>query len=176
VYVDNDPIVLVHARALLTSHPEGKTEYVAADLRDVESILKSTQLRETIDLNRPVGLLLIAILHFVGDDDDPWGIVERLLDALPSGSYLALSHLTGDFRPEAWEQVVEVYRRQGVTMQVRPKPAIERFFTGLELVEPGLQILPAWRPDPDQAAERPAPDANPSDDQVSVYGAVARKP
>jgi hypothetical protein len=176
VYVDNDPIVLVHARALLTSHPDGRTDYVAADLRDVESILSSPELRETLDLDRPVGLLLIAILHFIDDSDDPWGIVRRLLAALPSGSYLALSHLTGDFRPEAWEQVAAVYRRQGVTMRVRSKAQIERFFTGLELVEPGLQVLPAWRPDPRQAAERPAPDADPSDGQVSVYGAVARKP
>jgi hypothetical protein len=176
VYVDNDPIVLVHARALLTSHPDGRTDYIAADLRDVDSILTSPQLRETLDLDRPVGLLLIAILHFIGDEDDPWGIVERLLAALPSGSFLALSHLTGDFRPEAWEQVVEIYRRQGVTMQVRSKAQIERFFTGLDLVEPGLQVLPAWRPDQRQAADRPASDADPTDGQVSVYGAVARKP
>jgi hypothetical protein len=175
VYVDNDPIVLVHARALLTGHPEGRTDYVSADLRDVESILKSPQVREMLDDDRPVALLLIAILHFIGDSDEPWSIVERLLDALPSGSYLALSHLTGDFRPEAWEQVAEVYRRQGVTMQVRPRAQIERFFTGLELIEPGLQVLPAWRPDPRQAADRPDADAQPSDAQVSVYGAVARK-
>ncbi|WP_328475261.1 SAM-dependent methyltransferase [Actinoplanes sp. NBC_00393] len=170
VYVDNDPIVLTHARALLTSHPDGRTDYIDADLRDVDSILGSSVLRDTLDLNRPVGLLLIAILHFVGDDHDPWAIVERLLAALPSGSYLALSHLTGDFRPEAWEQIAEVYRRQGVTMQVRPKAEIGRFFTGLDLVEPGLQVVPAWRPDLGEPTD-PAP----SDAQVSVYGAVARK-
>ncbi|GAA0556501.1 SAM-dependent methyltransferase [Paractinoplanes ferrugineus] len=172
VYVDNDPIVLAHARALLTSHPDGRTDYIDADLRDVETILRSAALADTLDLNRPVGLLLIAILHFVGDEHDPWSLVDRLLAALPPGSYLALSHLTGDFRPEAWEQVAEVYRKQGVTMKVRSKEQIERFFTGLELVEPGLQILPAWRPDLGEATGRPAP----SDAQVSVYGAVARKP
>ncbi|MEU4243507.1 SAM-dependent methyltransferase [Actinoplanes sp. NPDC026619] len=172
VYVDNDPIVLAHARALLTSHPEGRTDYIDADLRDVDTILRSAALRNTLDLNRPVGLLLIAILHFVGDEHDPWSLVERLLAVLPAGSYLALSHLTGDFRPEAWEQVAEVYRRQGVTMKVRSKERIERFFTGLELVDPGLQILPAWRPDLGEAADR----SSPSDAQVSVYGAVARKP
>lgn len=172
VYVDNDPIVLAHARALLTSHPDGKTDYIDADLRDVESILGSKTLSDTLDLDRPVGLLLIAILHFVGDEHHPWEIVDRLLAALPAGSYLALSHLTGDFRPEAWEHVAEVYRRQGVTMKVRSQQQIERFFTGLDLVDPGLRILPAWRPDLGEAADQPPP----SDAQVSVYGGVARKP
>lgn len=172
VYVDNDPIVLVHARALLTSHPDGRTDYIDADLRDIDTILRSPVLSDALDLNRPVGLLLIAILHFIGDEHDPWSIVERLLAALPAGSYLALSHLTGDFRPEAWEQVTEVYRRQGVTMKVRSHQQIERFLTGLEVVDPGLQVLPAWRPD----LGEPAGPSAPSDAQVSVYGAVARKP
>jgi SAM-dependent methyltransferase len=172
VYVDNDPIVLAHARALLTGHPAGRTEYIDADLRDVDTILGSAALKDALDLGRPVGLLLFAILHFVGDEHDPWNIVERLLGALPPGSYLALSHLTGDFRPEAWAQVAEVYRRQGVTMKVRSRPEIERFFTGLELVDPGLCILPAWRPELGEATGEPLP----SDAQVSVYGAVARKP
>jgi hypothetical protein len=172
VYVDNDPIVLAHARALLTSHPDGRTDYIDADLRDVDSILGSAVLEDAFDLDRPVGLLLVAILHFIGDENDPWEIVRRLLAALPSGSYLALSHLTGDFRPEAWAQVAEVYRRQGVTMQVRSEQEIARFFTGLELVEPGLRVLPAWRPDLAETTEEPPP----TDAQVSVYGAVARKP
>jgi S-adenosyl methyltransferase len=172
VYVDNDPIVLAHARALLTSHPDGRTEYIDADLRDVDGILGSAGMKDAIDRNRPVGLLLFAILHFVGDEDDPWTIVARLLSALPSGSYLALSHLTGDFRPEAWAQVAEVYRRQGVTMKVRSRVEIERFFSGLEPVDPGLCVLPAWRPDPEERTGEPVP----SDAQVSVYGAVARQP
>jgi S-adenosyl methyltransferase len=169
VYVDNDPMVLAHARALLTSGGQGRTEYLDADLRDVDALLASKELRAVIDLDQPVGLLLIAIMHFVGDDDDPYAIVGRLLDALPSGSYLALSHLTGDFDPGAWEGVAAVYRRSGVTMQVRSKPQIERFFTGLEMIEPGVQVLPAWRPDAD-AGETP------TDIQVSVYGGLARKP
>jgi hypothetical protein len=170
VYVDNDPIVLVHARALLTSHPDGKTDYIGADLRDVDEILDAVVRGEALDLGRPVGLLLIAILHFIGDEDDPGAIVGRLLDALPPGSYLALSHLTGDFRPEAWEQVAEVYRRQGVTMKVRSKPEIEGFLSGLDLVEPGVRVLPAWRPDLGDPTDPP-----PTDGQVSVYGGVARK-
>jgi hypothetical protein len=169
VYVDNDPMVLAHARALLTGSPEGRTEYIAADLRDVDDLLTSPQLRATIDLDQPVGLLLIAIMHFVGDDDDPYGIAQRLLAALPSGSYLALSHLTGDFDAAAWEGVAAVYRRSGVTMQVRSRPDIERFFDGLDLIEPGVQVLPAWRPD--AGAGDPPPDT-----QVSVYGGLARKP
>jgi hypothetical protein len=122
-------------------------------------------------LGQPVGVLLVAIMHFIGDDDDPYGIVRRLLDVVPSGSYLAVSHLTGDFDPKAWAGVAAVYRKSGVIMQVRAKSEIERFFTGLDLVSPGLVSLPHWRPDP--AAE----DAEqPTDAQVSVYGGVARKP
>jgi S-adenosyl methyltransferase len=169
VYVDNDPMVLTHARALLTSSPEGRTEYLDANLYDVESILKSPQLREVIDFDRPVGLLLIAIMHLVGDADDPYGIVQRLLSALPSGSHLALTHLTGDFDPVAWEGVAAIYRRTGVTLQVRPKADVQRFFDGLEMIEPGLQVLPAWRPDGTPVDEPP------TDAQVSVYGGVAIK-
>jgi hypothetical protein len=169
VYVDNDPIVLAHARALLTSGPQGRTEYIDADLRDVDAILNSARLRETLDFSQPVGLLLIAIMHFVGDADDPYTLVESLLAALPSGSYLALSHLTGDFDAQAWEGVAAVYRRSGVTMQVRSRPQIERFFAGLDMIEPGLQVLPRWRSDP---ADEPS---TASDTQVSVYGGVARK-
>lgn len=170
VYVDNDPIVLAHARALLTSTPEGKTAYIDSDLRDVDRILTSPELRSTLDLGKPVGLLLIAIMHFIPDSDDPYGITRRLLDALPSGSYLALSHLTGDFDPEAWEGVAAVYRKSGVIMRVRSKAEIERFFDGLDIVAPGIQSLPRWRPDPD------APSDEVTDAQVSVYGGVARKP
>jgi hypothetical protein len=172
VYVDNDPIVLAHARALLTSGPAGKTAYINADLRDVDKILSSPDLQETLDLSRPVGLLLIAIMHFVGDSDDPYGLAARLLDGLPSGSYLALSHLTGDFDAAAWEGVAAVYRRSGVTMQVRSQPAVEQFFAGLELVDPGVVSLPRWRPDPTDIGQP----GQPSDAAVSVYGGVGRKP
>jgi len=168
LYVDHDPLVLAHARELLAGDPRGRTAFLAADLRDPQSLLESPELRATIDLSRPVGLLLIAIMHFVGDDDDPYGVVRRLVAALPPGSFVALSHLTGDFDAAAWEHVTEIYRRSGVTMQVRPRAAVERFFTGLDLVEPGVQVLPGWRPEP--GAGDPPPDA-----QVSVYGGLARK-
>jgi len=170
VYVDNDPIVLTQARALLTTGPEGRTAYIDADLRDIDAILGSAELQRTLDLRKPVGLLLIAVMHFIPDEDDPWALAARLLAALPSGSYLALSHLTGDFDPAAWAGVVAVYRRSGVTMQVRPKPDVERFFAGLDLIDPGVVSLPQWRPDPSDVG-RP-----PSDAAVSVYGGVARKP
>jgi len=170
VYVDNDPIVLAQARALLTTGPEGRTAYIDADLRDIDAILGSADLQRTLDLSKPVGLLLIAVMHFIPDEDDPWTLAARLLAALPSGSYLALSHLTGDFDPAAWAGVVAVYRRSGVTMQVRPKPDVERFFAGLDLIDPGVVSLPQWRPDPSDVG-RP-----PSDAAVSVYGGVARKP
>jgi len=166
VYVDHDPIVLAHAEGLLDG--TGETRFLKADLLDPRSILESPEAREILDFDRPVGLLLIAVLHFVGDDSDPYGLVAELLAALPPGSHLALSHLTGDFVPEAWAEVTEIYRRQGVTMRVRTKPEVARFFTGLDLVEPGLQVLPHWHPE----TEEPPP----SDAAVSVYGAVARKP
>jgi hypothetical protein len=173
VYVDNDPVVLTHARALLTSGPEGKTAYVEADLRDdAAKILDAADLHRTLDLTQPVALLLIAIMHFIPDSDDPYGIVSRLLAGLPSGSYLALSHLTGDFDPEAWEGVAAVYRRSGVIMQVRSLPQIERFFTGLDVVDPGVVSLPRWRPDPADIGQA----AQPTDAEVSVYGGAARKP
>ena len=172
VYVDNDPIVLSHARALLTAGPGGQTAYIDADLRDPGKILNSPDLHKTLDLSQPVALLLIAIMHFISDDDHPYALASRLLDGLPPGSYLALSHLTGDFDPAAWEGVAAVYRRSGVVMQVRSRPQIEQFFAGLDLVDPGVVSLPRWRPgraDIGQAAQ-------PDDAAVSVYGGVARKP
>ena len=171
VYVDNDPIVLAHARALLTSGPMGKTAYIDADVRDVGKVLSSADLRQTLDMNRPVGLLLIAVMHFIADEDDPWGLAARLLAELPAGSYLALSHLTGDFDPAAWQGVAAVYRRSGVTMQVRPLAAVERFFTGLDLLDPGVVSLPRWRPDPNDLSQP----GQPTDAAVSVYGGLGRK-
>jgi hypothetical protein len=172
VYVDNDPIVLAHARALLTSGPVGKTAYIDADVRDVGKILSSADLGQTLDLDRPVGLLLIAVMHFIADEDDPWDLAARLLAELPAGSYLAMSHLTGDFDPAAWEGVAAVYRRSGVTMQVRPLAAVERFFTGLDVLDPGVVSLPRWRPDPNELGQP----GQPTDAAVSVYGGLGRKP
>jgi len=168
VYVDNDPIVLSQARALLTAGPSGETAYIDADLRDVDKILSSAELRKTLDLSQPVALLLIAVMHFIPDSDHPHSLAARLLDGLPSGSYLALSHLTGDFDPAAWEGVAAVYRRSGVTMQVRSLAAVEQFFDGLNLIDPGVVSLPHWRPDRIDVEQ-------PTDAAVSVFGGVGRK-
>ncbi|MDO3704431.1 SAM-dependent methyltransferase [Micromonospora sp. C28SCA-DRY-2] len=172
VYVDNDPIVLAHARALLTSSAEGATAYLDADLRGPERILAHPDLRRTIDLTRPVGLMLVAILHFVPDSDDPWGVVGRLLDALPAGSYLAASHATADHLPPEVAAEARAAGRAGGPhglIALRSRAEVARFFTGLDLVEPGLTSVAEWRAD---GEPRPRPSAA----EVSMYGAVARKP
>ncbi|MFU8854981.1 SAM-dependent methyltransferase [Micromonospora sp. SL1-18] len=166
VYVDNDPIVLAHARALLTSKPEGRTAYVDADLRDVDRILAAPELRDNLDFDQPVALLLLAILHFMDDENDPYSIVERLMAALPSGSYLVLSHITADFEPEPWARFVEIMRRQGITTRLRDQPEVARFFTGLELVDPGVVPILRWLPEHDDRF---------IDAQAALYGGVARK-
>ncbi len=167
VYADNDPIVLTHARALLTSTPQGQTAYLDADIRDPAAILDSPELRETLDLARPVALSLVAIFHFVFDEEDPHAIVRRLVEALPSGSYLVLTHGTADFDPDA-EAFAAAYRKRGLPFQLRTHTQVERMFDGLELVEPGLLLAHRWRPDDDRSI--PLRDA-----QVGIYGGVARK-
>ena len=167
VYVDNDPIVLTHARALLTSAPEGRTAYVDANLRDVDEILAAPEVRDNLDLGQPVAVLLFAILHFLDDDADPYGIVNRLMAALPGGSYLVISHITADHDPEPWARFAEIMRRRGITTRLRSQAEVARFFTGLEPVEPGVVPIRRWRPDHDE----PFTDA-----QVALYGGAARKP
>ncbi|MBL7258647.1 SAM-dependent methyltransferase [Paractinoplanes lichenicola] len=167
VYADNDPIVLAHARALLTGRAEGRTDYVEADLRDPKSILAAPELRATLDFDQPVGLLLYAVLHFIEDDQDPYGIVKELMDALPAGSYLVVSHITADHDPESWGRFAEIMRGQGIPTRLRSRDEVGRFFDGLELVEPGVVPILQWRPD----QEVPF-----TDTQVALYGGVARKP
>jgi S-adenosyl methyltransferase len=166
VYVDNDPIVTAHARALLAGTPQGRTAYIEADLRDYQSILEHPQLRATIDLSRPVALLLVAVLHFVPDEEDPYAIVRGLVAALPPGSYLVVSHANGDHTTlDLQAQIVEamphgsIYAREG--------SEFSRFFNGLELVDPGVVSTADWRPtDPDHLS--PA--------EAGATAAVARKP
>jgi len=167
VYADNDLLVLAHARALLTSKPEGRTAYVHGDLRDVEAILSAPEIPATLDLTEPIAVSLIAILHFLDDEDDPYGVVRRLIDQLPAGSHLIVSHITADFDPAVGD-AVEVYRARGVSARARSREEIVRFFDGLDLVEPGIQPVHRWRPDTDT-------DLTPTDAEVSVYGAVAVK-
>lgn len=146
VYVDNDPIVHVHANALLTG--SGTTSIVLADLREPGAILAHPKLRGLIDLTQPVGLLLVAILHFVADEENPPGIVTTLRDALPDGSYLALSHGTQDFHPPgAAGQAASTYRNATAPLVLRSHQQVSVFFEGFDLVDPGLVQAPLWRPD-----------------------------
>jgi hypothetical protein len=168
VYVDNDPIVLAHSRALLASSPEGRTAYLEADLRRPADILAHPVLAETLDLSRPVALSLIAILHFFPDATDPGAIVRRLMEELPAGSYLVLSHGTGDLAPEETQRVVDVYNQRGIPFQTRSRAELETLVpAGMEILEPGIEVLHRWRPDPD--ADRY------SDADVSAYALIARK-
>jgi len=146
VYVDHDPVVHVHASALLANNSP-TTLAVLADLREPEAILDNPGVRRLLDFTRPVGVLLVAVLHFIIDAEDPGGIVARLRDAMAPGSYLVLSHATGDFHPQAAAKVTEVYDRASAPLVLRPRAAIERFFDGFDLVEPGLVQPAAWRPD-----------------------------
>jgi hypothetical protein len=168
VYADNDPIVLTHAEALLRSSREGITDYVQADVRDPARILE--QARKSLDFTRPVALSLVALTHFLGDEDRPYDLVARLVDALPSGSYLVLSQLTADFDPVAVGRGVAMYAAGGVTLAPRTRDEIARFFDGLEPVEPGIVQLTDWHP---ELAVGESVDENAV---ISLYGAVARKP
>ncbi len=166
VYADNDPVVLSHAQALLTSAPEGATAYLHADLRDVPAIVRAAT--RTLDFGEPVALMLLIILHLIPDTDDPYGIVAALVRALPAGSYLVLSHPASDIRAA---QMAEMTRRvnermSGPKATMRDRAAITRFFDGLELLEPGVVQPQQWRPEPGVIS--PA--------QVTAWCGVARKP
>jgi hypothetical protein len=164
VYVDNDPIVLLHAQALLRSSPEGATDYVQADLRDPGLILdRATGI---LDFGQPVAVMLLGVLHLVQDAEDPWGIVARLMDAVPAGSYLAISHPALDIH-HGQAEAQRVYNERVATPQtLRTREQVARFFAGLDLVEPGLVQVHQWRPDPGDFIP---------EDVVSAHGAVARK-
>jgi S-adenosyl methyltransferase len=147
VYVDYDPIVLAHARALLTSHEAGATEYIDADLRDTDAIL--TQASQVLDFTRPVAVTLLAILHAIPDSDNPHAIVARLMDAVPSGSYLVLSHAGSDLLdPEALDGLKEItVQRMRLEPAFRSREQVAQFFDGTDLVEPGLVRVEEWRPE-----------------------------
>jgi S-adenosyl methyltransferase len=145
VYVDYDPVVLAHARALLDSSADGAIGYIDADLRDPEMILE--QAAQTLDFSRPVAVMLIAILHLIVDQDDPYGIVSRLMAAVPAGSYLALSQVASDIEPEQMAEAAKRYNRLAhETQRHRSHAEVTRFFDGLELTEPGVVPVQEWRP------------------------------
>jgi len=164
VYVDNDPIVLRHAQALLTSTPEGACDYIQADLSAPETILADAA--RTLDFDRPVALMLLAVLQFALDEQDPYGLVARLTAALPAGSYLVISHPTDDFNPNRGESMTVYNERSVEQAVVRDKAATARFFDGLDLLDPGVVPVAEWRPDSDATAAKPS----------SMWCGVARKP
>ena len=170
VYVDNDPIVRVHAQARLTV--AGRTCFVEADVREPERILGHPDLRALIDFDHPVGLILSSVMHFVADDADPVGIVAKLRNALADESYLVLSHITADFtsRQEEIKTAAGVYQKATAQMVLRPKAQVLPMFDGFELVEPGLVQLSRWRPDPPMAAESDEMDVG-----IIGYAGVGRK-
>ena len=166
VYVDNDPMVLTHSRALKTG---GNTAVIEADLRDPAAILNHPRTVELIDFRQPLAVLLVAVLHFIGEDDDPYAIVGSIYEVLPPGSYLVISHATdGILSGDSAGKVAEDYRKnvaQGSTLRNRDE--ILRFFTEFELVEPGLVQVPCWRSDDPQS---------PDTGNVWVLGAIGHKP
>jgi len=170
VYVDNDPIVLAHARALLVGDPRGRTVFIQGDCRDPDGILAAPSLRATLDLSAPTALLLIAVVHFIADDEQAYQVVRTLTDALPSGSYFALTSATDDFDPETGARVREQYRASGVQLRTRTLAETNRFFDGLDLVDPGVVQVHLWNPTP---ADLCPAAFDPKD--VGVYGGLARK-
>jgi len=167
VYVDNDPLVLTHARALLTSTPQGMTDYIDADLREPAKIVGAAA--RTLDFTQPVALMLMNILGHIGDYDEARSIVKRLLDALPSDSYLA--HCDGtNVIDKAMDAALRIYNESGaVPYYPRSPEQIAGFFDGLELLEPGVVSCPRWRPDPaNGSGGLPA--------ELDEFGGVARKP
>ena len=172
VYVDNDPMVVTHSRALLAGD---NTAAIRADLRDPDVLLGHAELRELIDFDQPIALLLMAILHFFGDDEDPYGIVARFRDTLPAGSYLAISHGTrdiperSDLSPEAMAEmgakVERLYQLTTASLVTRSRAQVERFFAGFDLLDPGVVEIQLWRPD-GEGSKLPG----------GFYGGVGRKP
>jgi hypothetical protein len=169
VYVDNDPLVLAHARALLTSSPEGRTAYIQADLRNPAEILSSPVTVDVLDFSQPVALILAAILHFIPDEFRPADILATLVDALPSGSYLVASQVSMEDNPALIGNAMDAYRAAGLPAQARDSGDFARLaFAGLDLVPPGVVLVSEWRPETD--GPRPAPA------ELSLYGGVGRKP
>ena len=167
VYVDNDPIVLAHARALLTSTPEGVTACIDADVRDTGRIL--TLAAKTLDFSQPVAVMLLGILLFIPDADDPWAIAAQLMDALPAGSYLAVTHSASDIRAESAATASSRYNQHAPTaMRLRTAAEFSRFFGGLELLDPGVVPVNHWKPGPPPGTQKEV--------ALPAYAALARKP
>ena len=162
VYVDNDPLVLAHARALLTSRPEGATDYIDADIREPDKIVREAA--RTLDFTRPIAIMLLGILNFIVDDE-AHTIVSRLLDTVPVGSYLVVSHPTTEVHGDAMTEAVRLWNSTGgAQMRLRDQEEVASFFDGLELLEPGVVSCSHWRPVAGHTSQ-----------EVSHFGGVARK-
>lgn len=165
VYVDHDPIVLAHAHQLLQGTAPGATEFIQGDIHDPDAIVERAS--ATLDFGRPVAVILNAVLHHFPDSDDPYGIVARLVDAVPSGSYVAVSHLTNDMQSEEMAALARSVPAQArYLFAARTHAEVSRLFEGLELVEPGVVPIDRWRPDEPGA---------PTEGRFH-YGGVGRKP
>jgi hypothetical protein len=163
-YIDNDPIVATHAGARLLG--TGNTGFFLGDMRDPRSILEHPTIGELIDVKQPVALMLVSVLHFISNDEDPEGLIAAYRDVLPEGSYMVLSHATGDFHGDQAGEVAEVYKKSTASLTPRTHSEVEALFAGFELVDPGLVQVHHWRPE-EQTTEVP-------DGKVGVYGAVGR--
>jgi S-adenosyl methyltransferase len=161
-------MVMAHARGLLHGTPDGRIAYVHADLRQPERILGDADTRDTLSFREPVALMLLAVLHFLTDDHDSYRVVNALIDALPAGSYVVISHPTPDFDPARVAKSVQVGKDAGVPVRLRTLAEFQRFLSGLDMLAPGAVTVSEWRPD--HQDNRPGPH------QVNCYGAVARKP
>ncbi|GAA1984474.1 SAM-dependent methyltransferase [Catenulispora subtropica] len=164
-YIDNDPIVLAHARVLMADQDHGRTVFIHADARDPDALLADQTLRTVIDFSQPVGVLLIGILHFMPDHDRPGELISGLLKAVPDGSFLAISHGTPDYAPEVGGAVQAAYQASSMPCRVRTADEVMGLLEGVELVDPGLVLLAEWRPDGPVPANR----------QKITYAAVGRK-
>lgn len=151
LYIDNDPIVLAHGRALMISSEQGRSDYIAGDLRWPKSILRDAAL--TLDLTQPVALLVVGVLMLLTDEEDPWACVRELMDALPSGSYLVITHVASDFDSQAMADAVAAAQRVQMSVAPRDRDEVARFFTGLELIEPGLVPVTQWHPEDDSVQD-----------------------
>jgi S-adenosyl methyltransferase len=167
VYTDNDPLVLAHARALLTGSAPGRTAYIDADLRDPQAILGAPEFADTLDLTRPVAVMLIAVLHLIPDDAVAHATIRTILGAVPAGSYLMISHATGDFwPPEQVDAANATNRAHNIDFRFRSQAEVAGFFAGLDLVDPGIVPVAEWRNDGGEIPPRA---------ESNIWAAVGRK-
>lgn len=168
VYLDDDPIVLAHAHARLSSSPEGHVAYIHADMREAEAVLATPDLTATLDLNRPVALFILSTLHLIPTQDEARDLLRRYMAALAPGSFLALSLSTNDHTPTTGDQAQSVLKAHGIPVLARTQAEVTDLFEDLELIEPGVVLVHQWRPDSD------TPEVQAS--EVGLYGGLARKP